>query len=128
MRQLDPGVRQVRGKVAVRFQGNAELPASVPVNVLYDQLTTQNLKDIMIKSEGSALLSYVHDFKAWGIDLICTDEALTEIAQRAEQEGTGARGLISIIHRVLLEDMYRLPGTHRGKFVVDENYVRKRLE
>jgi ATP-dependent Clp protease ATP-binding subunit ClpX len=95
--------------------------------VVYDQLTTQDLKNIMIKSESSALLAYTYDFKAWGIDLEFTDDALIEVAQRAEQEGTGARGLISIIHRVLLEDMYRLPGNYTGEFVVDQNYVKERL-
>jgi ATP-dependent Clp protease ATP-binding subunit ClpX len=98
-----------------------------PVRVVYDQLTTQDLKNIMINSQGSALLAYRNDLLAWGIDLEFTDDALTEVARRAEQEGTGARGLISIIHRVLLEDMYRLPGNFTGEFVVDHNYVKERL-
>jgi ATP-dependent Clp protease ATP-binding subunit ClpX len=112
----------------VAFGMERQLMGRFPVKVLYDQLTTQDLKDIMHKSEGSALLAYANDLKAWGIDLEFTDGALTEIARRAEQEGTGARGLISIIHRVLLEDMYRLPGTYTGKFVLDKNYVRESLE
>jgi len=99
----------------------------VAFRVVYDQLTTQDLKDIMIKSEDSALLSFSNDLKAWDIDLEFTDDALTEVAQRAEQEGTGARGLISVLHRVLLEDMYRLPGTYTGEFVVNQNFVREKL-
>ncbi len=111
----------------VAFGMERQLIGRFPVRVIYDQLTTQDLKDIMIKSEGSALLAYRNDLKAWGIDLEFTDDALTEVARRAEQEGTGARGLISVIHRVLLEDMYRLPGTYTGEFVVDQNYVKERL-
>lgn len=112
----------------VAFGMERQLIGRFPVRVLYDQLTTQDLKDIMIKSEGSALLAYTYDLKAWGIDLEFTEDALTEIARRAEQEGTGARGLISIIHRVLLEDMYRLPGSYTGEIVIDQNYVKDRLE
>ena len=111
----------------VAFGMERQLMGRFPVNVIYDQLTTQNLTDILTQSEGSALLAYTSDFKAWGIDLVFTDEALSEIARRAEQEGIGARGLISIIHRVLLEDMYRLPGAYTGNFTVDINYVRERL-
>jgi len=111
----------------VDFGMERQLMGRFPVKVVYDQLSTHDLKDIMIKSEDSALLAYTNDLKAWGIDLEFTDEALTEIARSAEQEGTGARGLISVIHRVLLEDMYRLPGSHTGEFVVDQNYVRERL-
>jgi ATP-dependent Clp protease ATP-binding subunit ClpX len=104
-----------------------QLVGRFPVRVVYDQLTTQDLKDIMTQSQDSALLAYTYDLKAWGIDLEFTDDALTEVAQHAEQEGTGARGLISIIHRVLLEDMYLLPGNYTGEFVVDRNIVKEKL-
>ena len=35
--------------------------------------------------------------------------------------------MISILHRVLSEDMYRMPGTHTGSLEVDDSYVRLRL-
>jgi ATP-dependent Clp protease ATP-binding subunit ClpX len=111
----------------VAFGMERQLMGRFPVRVVYEQLTTQDLKDILTKSEGSALLAYSNDLKAWGIDLEFTDSALAEVARQAEQEGTGARGLISVLHRVLLEDMYQLPGNYTGKFVVDHNYVRGRL-
>ena len=111
----------------VAFGMERQLMGRFPVRVVYDQLNTQDLKDIMTQSQGSALLAYTYDFNAWDIDLKFTDNALTEIAQRAEQEGTGARGLVSILHRVLLEDMYRLPGKYSGEFVVDQNTVKERL-
>ncbi len=109
------------------FGMERQLMGRFPVNVVYDQLTTQNLADIMTQSADSALLAYTNDFKAWGIDLAFTDDALTEVAKRAEQEKTGARGLVSILHRVLLEDMYQLPGSYVGKFVVDQHLVKERL-
>jgi len=111
----------------VAFGMERQLMGRFPVRVVYDQLTTQDLRDIMTQSEGSALLAYTHDLAAWNIDLEFTDDALAEVARRAEQEGTGARGLISVLHRVLVEDMYRLPGNYTGKFVVDQSYVRERL-
>ena len=111
----------------VAFGMERQLMGRFPVRVVYDQLTTRDLKDIMTRSADSVLLSYTDDLKTWAIDLKFTDDTLTEVARRAEQEGTGARGLISIIHRVLLEDMYRLPGRHTGRFVVDADYVKERL-
>jgi len=111
----------------VAYGMERQLMGRFPVRVVYDPLTVQDLKDIMIKSEDSPLRAYVNDLKAWGIDLTFTDDALTQVAQRAEHEGTGARGLISILHRVLLEDLYQLPGTYTGEVVVDESYVRERL-
>jgi ATP-dependent Clp protease ATP-binding subunit ClpX len=111
----------------VKFGMIRQLMGRFPVRVVYSRLSTQDLKDILVKSEGSPLKAYVDDFKAWDIDLAFTDGALTEIAHRAEQEGTGARGLVSILHRVLHEEMFRLPGTYTGAFVVDENFVRERF-
>lgn len=111
----------------VAFGMERQLMGRFPVKVVYDQLTTQDLKDIMTRSADSVLLAYTNDLKAWSIDLEFSDDALTEVARRAEREGTGARGLISIIHRVLLEDMYRLPGNHTGRFVVDARDVKERL-
>jgi ATP-dependent Clp protease ATP-binding subunit ClpX len=111
----------------VAFGMERQLMGRFPVKVVYDQLTTRDLKDIMTRSADSVLLAYTLDLKAWGIELEFSDGALTEVARRATQEGTGARGLISIIHRVLLEDMYQLPGSHTGRFVVDADYVKERL-
>ncbi|MEJ2670975.1 MAG: AAA family ATPase [Deltaproteobacteria bacterium] len=111
----------------VKFGMIRQLMGRFPVRVVYRRLSTQDLKDILVTSEGSPLRAYVDDFKAWDIDLAFTEGALTEVAHRAEQESTGARGLVSILHRVLHEEMFRLPGTFTGKFVVDENLVRERF-
>jgi ATP-dependent Clp protease ATP-binding subunit ClpX len=111
----------------VSFGMERQLMGRFPVRVVYDQLTTQDLKDIMTKSEDSPLNAYTNDLKAWGIDLALTEDALALVAKRAEQEGTGARGLTSVLHRVLLQSMYQLPGNHSGEFVVDESYVREKL-
>jgi ATP-dependent Clp protease ATP-binding subunit ClpX len=111
----------------VAYGMERQLMGRFPVRVVYDPLTVQDLKEIMLKSEDSPLQAYVNDLKAWGIDLTFTDDALTEVAQRAEDEGTGARGLISILHRVLFEDMYQLPGSYTGEVTVDKTYLKGRL-
>lgn len=104
-----------------------QLVGRFPVRVVYDRLTTQELQDILTRSADSPLQAYVQDLKGWGIDLKYTEEALAEIARRAKREGTGARGLTSILHRVLLEDMFRLPGTYTGELLLDGAYVREKL-
>ncbi|MEJ2226066.1 MAG: AAA family ATPase [Syntrophobacterales bacterium] len=111
----------------VKFGMIRQLMGRFPVRVVYCLLSAQDLKDILVKSAGSPLKAYVDDFKAWDIDLSFTDGALTEITHKAEHEGTGARGLVSILHKVLHEEMFRLPGTYTGEFVVDENFVRARF-
>ncbi len=111
----------------VKYGMERQLMGRFPVRVAYDELGVEDLKNILILSEDSPLRAYVNDLQTWGIDLELTDEALVEIARRAEQEGTGARGLTSILHRVLFEDMYKLPGSYQGELVLDQFYVRERL-
>jgi ATP-dependent Clp protease ATP-binding subunit ClpX len=111
----------------VSFGMERQLMARFPVKVAYDPLSIQDLKEIMTRSADSPLLAYVNDLKAWDIDLEFSDDALAMIAERAKQEGAGARGLISILHRILLEDMFRLPGDFTGKLAVDRHYVQEKL-
>jgi ATP-dependent Clp protease ATP-binding subunit ClpX len=111
----------------VAFGMERQLMGRFPVRVVYDQLKTRDLKEIMTRSENSPLRAYADDLRGWGIDLTFTDEALTEVARRAAREGIGARGLTSILHRVLLETMYQLPGNHTGAFEVNASYVKAKL-
>ncbi|MGQ9688597.1 MAG: AAA family ATPase [Desulfobaccales bacterium] len=111
----------------VSFGMERQLVGRFPVRVVYDRLTTQELQDILTKSADSPLLAYIQDLRDWGIELRYTDEALGEIARRAKAEGTGARGLTGILHRVLLEDMFRLPGCYTGELMMDAAYVREKL-
>lgn len=111
----------------VRYGMERQLMARLPVRVVYNALTTANLRDILTKSEDSPLQAFIKDFEAWGIRLVFTEEAVLEVARRAEQEGVGARGLTSILHRVLLAPMFSLPGTHTGEYEVNAMHVRASL-
>ncbi len=111
----------------VSFGMERQLMGRFPVRVVYDPLTHKDLKDIMVRSEDSPVHAYVNDFKTWGIALKVTDGALSQIAAHAEQEGTGARGLIGILHRVLIDDMFELPGRYTGELMLDEEYVKGKL-
>ena len=111
----------------VRFGMERQLMARLPVRVVYGALNVSHLRRILTESEDSPLKAFIKDFEAWGIRLVFTDEAITEVARRAEREGVGARGLTSILHRVLLDPMYRLPGTHAGEYEITAMHVKAAL-
>ena len=63
-----------------------------------------------------------------GADLEFTPDALVEIAKKAKEKDTGARGLRSIVEDIMLDIMYELPdraAKEKGKFVVTPEVVRK---
>jgi ATP-dependent Clp protease ATP-binding subunit ClpX len=64
-----------------------------------------------------------------GVDLSFTDAALRELAALALKRGTGARGLRSIVERLMLDIMYEAPRRKSGgsiritKTMVDQQIV-----
>ncbi len=60
-----------------------------------------------------------------GSELTFTDEALHAIANEAMVKGTGARGLRSIVEKVMLDIMFELPDQPKGsKFRIDEQIAK----
>ena len=59
-----------------------------------------------------------------GVELDIREEALHEIAKKAMERKTGARGLRSIIERILMETMYKVPSeTNLQKVVMDASVI-----
>ena len=60
-----------------------------------------------------------------GIELDIREDALNEIAKKAIERKTGARGLRSIIEKTLMETMYQIPSEPGlSKVAVDGAVVR----
>ena len=58
------------------------------------------------------------------VELDIREEALLEIAKKAIERKTGARGLRSIIENILMETMYKVPSEDSlKKVVIDDSVV-----
>jgi ATP-dependent Clp protease ATP-binding subunit ClpX len=73
-----------------------------------DTLTKDNLIDILIKSEESALIKYKNLFMAHNKTLVLDDEVFELIADNALALKTGARGLAGQLATVLEEKIIEL--------------------
>lgn len=104
-----------------------QLVGRFPARVPYRALEADDLRRILQYSEDSPRKAYERDMAAWDIDLLVTDGAAQAMADHAIEEGTGARGLVSVMDRVLRDDMYAKPGRYTGKLRVDREYVEERL-
>ncbi len=59
-----------------------------------------------------------------GITLTFTEAALKAVAERAQKQDTGARGLRSIMESILLDTMYEAPKDKNiSEVVVDEDVL-----
>jgi ATP-dependent protease Clp ATPase subunit len=75
------------------------------------------------ESEGSIVKQLEEAFAAYGVEMFFSDEALREIAKKAYQERTGARGLITICERTLRDFKFELPSSPVKRFVVNRSLV-----
>ncbi len=86
-----------------------EFVGRLPVISTVHQLRRDDLVQILTEPR-NALTRQYHRFFAYDeIELVFTDDALWEIADKALERQTGARGLRSIIEGALLEVMFELP-------------------
>ena len=107
----------------MEFGFEAEFIGRLPVRVVCEHLKAGDLCEIMRSSEGSLIRQYEREFEAFGITAEFRDEALEKIAERAAEEKTGARGLMTVCERLLRDFKFELPGTAVSELVIDSDLV-----
>jgi endopeptidase Clp ATP-binding regulatory subunit ClpX len=102
----------------------AEFIGRLPVRVVCDALTKEDLFDVMKRSEGSIIRQFEREFAAYGISARFEDGALRIMAERASGENTGARGLVTVWERTLRDFKFELPSLGLQELVVDDVLVK----
>jgi len=93
------------------------------VTSVFEKLEVEDLYAILKNPNNPIILGKKKDFKSYGIDIEFEDEALYQLAVKAYEEKTGARGLVSAVEKVLIKFEKRLPSTDIRKFVVTRTVV-----
>src|SRR5213075_2291146 len=86
-----------------------EFIGRLPVVSAVHQLRREDLVEILEEPKNALIKQYQRVFGYDGIELVFTEDAMWEIADRALERETGARGLRSIIEGALLDVMFELP-------------------
>lgn len=107
----------------LEFGFEPEFIGRLPVRVVCQPLSVDDLFRILKGSEGSIIRQYEQSFGAYGIEVLFQDDGLQRIAERAAEEKTGARGLMTVCERVFRELKFELPSTHVKRFVVNRALV-----
>ncbi|MBQ9085891.1 MAG: ATP-dependent Clp protease ATP-binding subunit ClpX [Clostridia bacterium] len=120
----------------VKFGLIPELVGRIPVIVTLNDLDKDALVRILSEPKNSVIKQYLKMFEIDGVELQFKDSALEAIAAQAIERNTGARGLRSIMEKLMLPTMYEVPsrediakviitkacveGTESPQFVVKE--------
>lgn len=86
-----------------------EFIGRVPVIVTLESLSEDTLVDILVKPKNALVKQYSKLLEMDGVKLHFDDEALHLIAREALKRKTGARGLRSIIERIMRDVMFEVP-------------------
>src|SRR5216110_14760 len=86
-----------------------EFVGRLPITVTVDYLDEADIIRILTEPKNAFVKQYQKFFALDDVQLVFEPAALTAIAKKALQPGTGARGLKSIIEDILLNSMFEVP-------------------
>ena len=100
----------------VQFGLIPEFIGRIAVITHVEELSADDLVRVLKEPKNSLVRQYQKLFSIDGVDLEFDDDALRAVAEKALENKTGARGLRSVLERVMLDIMYDMPGKKdRGK-------------
>lgn len=114
---------KVKSEDLVQYGFESEFVGRLPVRTVFERLKEKDLCDILKNPNNPIILGKKLDFAAYGIDVKFQTEALEELARRAYDENTGARGLVSAVEGALLPFEKTLPSTGITQFAVTRQVI-----
>ncbi len=106
-----------------------EFIGRLPVISAVHQFTREDLVEILQEPKNALVKQYQRFFNYDSIELIFMEDALWEIADKALDRDTGARGLRSIIEHALLDVMFELPSRKDvNKCVITKETIEQNLK
>jgi len=116
-------LRHAKAEDLIEYGFESEFIGRLPVIVVFEKLEIEDLYHILKNPNNPIIIGKKRDFKSYGIDIQFEDEALYKLAERAYEEKTGARGLVSAVEKVLLKFEKKLPSTDIRRLVVTPSMV-----
>ena len=117
-------LNQVSPDDLVKFGLIPEIIGRMPITVALKELTKDDLVLILTEPKNAITKQFKASFEIDGIQLIFEQDAIEEIAHEAIRQKTGARGLRTIVERMLMDVMFEIPDLEEKKsFTVTKEFV-----
>jgi ATP-dependent HslUV protease ATP-binding subunit HslU len=110
-----------------------ELQGRFPIRVELSSLSSEDFIRILTEPRNALIKQYKALLETEGVELIFEESAIREIASMSSMvnermEDIGARRLHTIMEKMLDEVSFEAPGLENKKVVIDDEYVKERLE
>ncbi len=116
-------LHDVQTRDFIEYGFEPEFIGRLPVRVVCDPLSADDLEQIMLSSEGSVLKQYRQDFNGYGVHLEIEPKAIRKVAEKAHHEKTGARGLMTVLERILRDFKFELPSAGVKDLNISEDTI-----
>ena len=117
-------MKEVTAHDLVKYGIIPELIGRLPVITALSGLDTDALVKILTVPKNSIVQQYKKLFELDGVELLFEEDALRAIAQQAQDQHTGARGLRGIMEDILTDLMFEAPQITRKKELLQTNSVK----
>ncbi len=108
-KEISALLAEVTPQDLVKFGLIPEFVGRVPINVSLEGLDEEALVRILKEPKSALVKQYQKLFELDDVKLTFEDDAVEAIAKQAFERKTGARGLRSIMEKVMMDVMYRIP-------------------
>lgn len=110
-----------------------ELQGRFPIRVELDSLSSEDFIRILKEPRNALIKQYKALLETEGVELIFEESAIREIASMSSMvnermEDIGARRLHTVMEKLLDEVSFDAPDLERKKVVINDKYVKERLE
>lgn len=109
----------------IRYGLKAEFIGRIPIIIKLPKLTEQELALILTDVKNSVISMVKEIFAADNIRIKIPKETIEKIAQEAYKNGSGARGLRTIVEDSLIDHFYTLPSSDKKDFTFTPDMVIK---
>ena len=116
-------LEQLEPEDLIKYGLIPEFIGRLPVIATLEELDEESLVRILVEPKNALTKQYKSLFGYEGVDLEFRGDALHQIALKAMERKSGARGLRSILENALIETMYELPSIEGVKKVVVDSSV-----
>jgi ATP-dependent Clp protease ATP-binding subunit ClpX len=117
-RKIGDILRQIMPEDLLKYGLIPEFVGRLPVVVPLDALDEEALVRILTEPKSALVKQYERLFELDGVSLEFTRDALVAVAKKAIARGGGARGLRSIMEKLMLDLMYEIPSRSEIQKVV----------
>lgn len=109
--------KQIHPDDLIKFGLIPEFVGRLPIHVTLEDLDIDALTRILKEPRNSVVKQYQLAMKLDNVELVFEEGSLEAIAEQALSRKTGARGLKSIVERIMIEIMYEIPSIEGEKRV-----------